>query len=302
MKIYNTSRVATWFNNSDSPNPTVETPQPYNKIGDGPEGPEVYVMTQRMYSRFPSGTILVQIEILNERYSDIPADFLKKLPLKIIDITSKGKKTIVKFNKKRVLLISYGMSGHWETSPSKHAQLEFTFATPVGLQSKYYWVSSRSLPTCVVRFLDYATLNSELDKLGLDIIHDDPDPEVVIDVYGKTRKNICAFMMDQTKFAGIGNYIKAVVLYRCEISPHRKTNELDDCEKWLIWETAQEVASEAISAKGMGIRDYKDESGKRVGVAFDITPYNKKKDSKGNTVVTEYIAGRTTWWVPAVQH
>ena len=294
-----------WYDSSKGSNVTVENPQPYNKVGDGPEGPEVYVMSQRIRSRFPPGHRLMSVVAVNDRYRKgrdvIPAEFLKKLPLKITDITSKGKKTIVKFNKNWAFLISYGMSGHWETSTSKHAQLELTFANPSGFRNKYYWVSSRSLPTCVVQFLDHDTLQSELDKLGLDIVRDDPDPEAVLEVYGKSCKNICAFMMEQNKFAGIGNYIKAVVLYRCGISPHHKLNELDDGEKWLIWDTAKEVAAEAIAARGMGMRDYKDENGKTVGVAFDITPYSKKKDKHGNPVVAEDIAGRTTWWVPAVQ-
>ncbi len=294
-----------------------------------PEAPESYVMSQRFRHRFPPGHCLSKITALADRYkkgSDaIPAKFIKALPLKITDVTSKGKKTIVKFNKGWSLLASYGMSGHWEISQSdggglgnakrslrgesegftrtpSYAQLEFTFANPAGLKNKYYWVSSRSLPTCVVQFLTHPQLCSELDKLGLDIIRDDPDPEQVLEAYGNSRKNICAFIMEQNKFCGIGNYIKAVVLYRCGISPHCKVHELDDGQRWLIWETAKEVAEEAVAAKGMGMRDYKDENGKKVGVSFDITPYNMKKDYYGNKVTAEDIAGRTTWWVPAIQN
>ena len=265
-----------------------------------PEGPESYVMAKRFHRRFPTGSKLTKIRTIADRYIDgddkIPKSFSKALPLTITDVFSRGKKTIVKFNKHWSLLISYGMSGHWEVSQSKYAQLEFTIAG-----SKYYWVSSRSLPTCVVQFLSHSQLESELEKLGLDIIHDDPDPEQVLEVYGKSRMNVCSFMMDQNKFSGIGNYIKAVVLYRCGISPHRKLHKLDDGEKWLIWETAKEVANEAIAAKGMGIRDYKDEDGNVVGVSFDITPYNMKKDQYNNPVICESISGRTTWWVPSVQ-
>jgi len=90
-------------------------------------------------------------------------------------------------------------------------------------------------------------------------------------------------------------------LYRCKISPHRTVDTLDDGEKWLIWDTAKTVAREAIGAKGMGMRDYKDEDGNVVGVNFDITPYGMKEDSFGNPVISESIGGRQTWWVPAVQ-
>lgn len=107
--------------------------------------------------------------------------------------------------------------------------------------------------------------------------------------------------MDQKNFAGIGNYIKSVVLYRCGVSPHRKTNELSDEQKWEIWETAKNVAEEAIAAQGMSIRDYKNEDGERIGVNFDITPYAMNITDNGHTVVCEQIAGRTTWWVPQLQ-
>ena len=271
-----------------------------------PEGPEVYVMSKRLRSRFPAGHTLKQVLAINERYKKgrdaIPEQFSSDLPMKVTDITSKGKKTIVKLSKGWGLLISYGMSGHWEKERGKHSQLKFTFANPAGLTTRYYWVSARSLPTCVVQFLKHDTLQAEVDKLGYDIIRDDPDADEVIAAYGKSRKNICAFIMEQKPFCGIGNYVKAVVLYRCGISPHRKVHELTDEEKWLIWDTAQQVAREAIAARGMGIRDYKDEDGNVVGVSFDITPYNMSEDAEGREVISEDIAGRTTWWVPQVQY
>lgn len=271
-----------------------------------PEAAEVYVMSKKLRNRFPPGHKLTRIKALNKRYTEtkdrIPTAFQKSLPLTITEVTSKGKKTIVTFDKGWGLLISYGMSGHWEVQKGKYAQLEFTFTNPAGMRNKYYWVSSRSLPTCVVQFLKHTELDAELDKLGLDIIKDDPTPEEVLDVYGTSKKNVCAFIMEQNKFCGIGNYVKACVLYRCGISPHRKVYELSDGDKWLIWETAKEVAHEAIAAEGMGVRDYKNEDGEPVGVNFDITPYNMKHDPDGNEVISENIAGRTTWWVPAVQN
>ncbi len=289
----------TWYNKYKRPSVTCTVPQPYNNIGDGPEGPEVYVMTQKLHRRFPPGHILQSIEPIGDRYKDtIPKEFLASLPLKITKITSKGKKTIVKFQKQWSLLISYGMSGHWQLKKNKYAQLRFTFSSVKGDESCYYWTSSRSLPTCVVQFLRHTELATEIEKLGYDIIRDDPTPEDVLGLYTGIRKNICAFMMEQDKFCGIGNYVKAAVLYRCEISPHRKVHQLDDGEKWLIWEYAKEVANEAIAAKGMGISD---ENGVVVGVAFDITPYNCKKDKHGNPSTAENIAGRMTWWVPKVQ-
>jgi len=274
------------------PNITIENPQPYNKIGDGPEGPEVYVMTQKLLKRFPVGSKLKIINSLHHRYT-IPKNYSNLI---IKDIYSKGKKTIVEFNKGLALLISYGMTGHWENKKSDYAQLEFVFEN-----NSYFWTSTRSLPTCSVQFLSHNELEKELDKLGWDIIYDNPSDEEILEIFKGSKKNICAFLMEQSKICGIGNYIKAVVLYRCGISPHRKVDDLETVEKYEIWVMAKDLAHEAIIAQGMGIRDYKDEEGYVVGIDFDITPYGYEYDSFGNEVITESIAGRTTWWVPIVQ-
>lgn len=261
-----------------------------------PEGPEVYVMTANFKKRFPINTKLIDIKILHQRYENIPQDFIDTFPTSIKEIYSRGKKSIINFGEWS-MLVSYGMSGHWETRKNKHAQLHFKFEN-----SDYYWVSSRSLPTCVIQFLKRNELVVELNKLGLDIISDQPSQKQILQVYGNSRRNISAFLLDQTKFSGIGNYIRAVVLYRCGISPHRTVNDLAKAEMVLIWETSKQVAKEAIAAKGMGIRDYKDENGDIVGVDFDITPYNCEMDSLGNPVISETIGGRTIWWVPNMQN
>ena len=261
-----------------------------------PEGPEVYVMTVKFKKRFPPGSKLLKIIPLHTRYENIPKRFIDITPLTIKKIYTRGKKSIINFGEWS-LLVSYGMSGHWEINKGKYSQLHFKFD-----RGDYYWVSSRNLPICSVQFLKKDELERELDKLGLDIIRDNPLPNDILAVYGKCRRRIATFLLDQTKFSGIGNYIRAVVLYRCGISPHRTVDSLCPEELILIWDIAKQVSKEAISAKGMGIRDYKDENGNVVGINFDITPYNCEYDSLGNSVIAETIEGRTIWWVREMQN
>lgn len=276
---------------NDAPNTTISNPQPYNKIGDGPEGPEVYVMTKKFEERIPCGSTLIKLDALCKRYSSIPAGFTTSFPLVVQEITSKGKKTIVKFDKDWSLLISYGMTGQWDTDRNGSAQLEFTFRTPKKATRLYYWTSSRNLSTCTIQFLSHSQLENCVAKLGLDIILDDPDRDTILEAYGKSKKNVCAFIMDQTRFCGIGNYIKAVTLYRCRVSPHSKINELDEKTKLLIWRVAKKVAMEAVAANRGANHNLE---------GFDMTPYNMTHDKHGNLVIAEDIAGRTTWWVPAM--
>ena len=50
------------------------------------------------------------------------------------------------------------------------------------------------------------------------------------DLIQKTNKKIVAFIMEQNKFAGIGNYIKNEALYLARIDPHRSCNDLNEKE------------------------------------------------------------------------
>lgn len=188
------------------------------------------------------------------------------------------------------------MTGHWTVCKHKYSQLEFIFNT-----GSYFWTTTRNLTTCLIEFLSLKVIQDKLNKLGIDILSN-PKITNIFNVYPPTsRKNICSFLMDQKYFAGIGNYLKAVILYRCRISPYRQVKDITEEEKWNIWVTTKIVAKEAIKKRGMGMRDYKDENGNKIGVAFDITPYRMKYDKEGYLVLCEKIAGRTTWWVPEKQ-
>ena len=46
----------------------------------------------------------------------------------------------------------------------------------------------------------------------------------------KPNKTIAEFLMDQSMCAGIGNYLKAEILYDAAISPHRIVKSLDSEE------------------------------------------------------------------------
>lgn len=253
-----------------------------------PEGPEVYIESQKLRN-VVYGKKLTSIVILDkQRYEGKFNSLNESLPSIVTNVYSKGKKTIIQLDNGFGLMISYGMTGRWATDCSKHSELEFKFENKT-----FFWTSTRKLPTCCVQVFKDDVLKTQLEKLGYDILGSDLSDTTVLDTFGKSRKGIAGFLMDQDKFCGIGNYIKAVVLYRAKISPHRKANELSDAQKISLWKITREVAQEAVAAGGGG--SYGGSS------QFDITPYQMDFDSNGNHVVSENIAGRMTWWVPNVQ-
>lgn len=269
-------------------NITIDVPQPYNKIGDGPEGPEVARMTQ-FFKQYTKNNDLISIKIIGDKYT-LPTI---NLPTKVANVYSHGKKTIVELENGWYLFVSYSMTGHWEIHNNKHAWLRFKFGA-----KKLYWVCPRTWGK--VKFLRKTELDIELAKLGLDIFKN-PSKKEILAVYPTRGQNICRFLMDQSRFCGVGNYLKAMILYQMKISPYENTKNLSTDEKLELWQTAQRIAQTAFKARGMGMRDYKDENGKRVGVAFDTTPYNRKKAGKFDVIKEKTPDTRMTWWVPDVQ-
>lgn len=254
-----------------------------------PEGPEVYIATKELRNKFLNNVLNTITIIDQKRYSRKFTMVQEKLPSKVIDIYSKGKKTIMRLDNGFTLMISYGMTGRWSFTESKFTELEFNCGNTTA-----YWTCSRKLPTCIIQVFKDNIIHGELEKLGHDILGPEINDNTILTTFGKSRKGIAGFLMEQNKFCGIGNYIKAVVLYRTKISPHRKVNELTESQKLELWKCARNVAQESVNAGGGG--SYNSNSN-----SFDITPYQMKVDSFGNKVYSENISGRMTWWVPNVQ-
>ena len=85
------------------------------------------------------------------------------------------------------------------------------------------------------RFSSIKILNEEehklnISKLGINIISENFTFKNFMELTKKTKRNICSFLLDQKKFAGLGNYIKNDVLYLSKVSPFRKVNNITDLE------------------------------------------------------------------------
>jgi len=134
-------------------------------------------------------------------------------------------------------------------------------------------------------------------RLGIDPLSDFPSTKALHAILRRRRVKIKAVLLDQKVFAGVGNWIADEVLYQAGINPHRISSELP----------AEDVAK--LRKKLMSIL--------KVAVGheadYDLYPkswlfhyrWGKEKnaqDYKDREILHETIGGRTTAWVPAVQH
>ena len=179
----------------------------------------------------------------------------------IVIAYSRGKETIIVLEdfdteEQMVLNVTYGMSGNWQyvsnsSKIPKHSHLIFE-----ALNGSYICLVD------VRRFAKWKWAVSWSDNRG-------PDPVTEFDLFVENLKNnshkkvfdkpICELLMDQKYFNGIGNYLRAEILYRADINPWTPARDAIRITKLL--ELCKTVPLEAYKIGGGSIKDWKNPYG-----------------------------------------
>ncbi|KAG7369864.1 uracil-DNA glycosylase [Nitzschia inconspicua] len=180
--------------------------------------------------------------------------------------------------------------------------------------NKIYYHDQRNFGT--VRFsLSKSELQNKLASLGPDVLGGlqrnnrsdsvdalTPDKFLSIVAQQKATLNVCKFLMDQSKLAGVGNYILSEALYRANIDPFASLQELNEAQQIALWEQIQAVAQESYTAQGMTrykSGTYRTMDGTRGKFEFELQCYGRKTCAKGRPVIQETNGPhqRTIWYV-----
>ena len=128
------------YSSSKRLNFTICVCQPYNKVGDGPESPEVAIITDQL-NEYLSGKMLTQFIVVGGRYFDqfigLPVtnsktigklhQFIASLPNRIASVKCKGKFIYITFETGNwTIWNTLGMSGKWVFNQETHSHIELT--------------------------------------------------------------------------------------------------------------------------------------------------------------------------------
>ena len=265
-----------------------------------PEGPEVKRVVDFL-SNF-DGKFLHDIDILSGRYSrhgpfEGYYELKNLLPLKILNVNCHGKFIYFYFVNDMSLWCTLGMSGAWLNHKTKHSRAKLLID-----DSKVWFDDVRNFGT--LKFVtDMTMLAKKLAKLGHDPLKRDIDPDRFKElITRKAKKTIAEVLMDQSVLAGVGNYLKAEILYASKVSPHRICESLSDKEINRICKYTNDIMLKSYQSGGATILTYKDENGDPGTFNRRFMVYNQSSDLLGNRVIRETTKDkRTTHWVPEVQ-
>ena len=135
-----------------------------------------------------------------------------------------------------------------------------------------------------------------LQKLGFDAYDELPKLAVLVKLLAKRKAPIKAVLLDQTVFAGVGNWIADEVLYHAKIAPQRLANSLSEKEVAALRKAIVAVLKLAVEADA----DYE----KYPETWLFHHRWGGSRGAErigGREIVRETVGGRTSAWVPGVQ-
>ena len=132
--------------------------------------------------------------------------------------------------------------------------------------------------------------------LGHDPLFGLPSAPALAAEIGSRKAPIKAVLLDQSTFAGVGNWIADEVLYQAAIKPHRPAADLSLAETARLRTTLLRVIRRAVAVNAVSDRF-------PAGWLFHRRWGRVKgqKTAGGAAIVHDTVAGRTTAWVPSRQ-
>jgi DNA-formamidopyrimidine glycosylase len=279
-----------------------------------PEGVEVKLTSEEV-NGYIGGYTLLSMIIVGGRYKRHGPpknweDFKSQLPVKLNKVSSKGKGIFFEFDNDWTMYNTLGMSGQWSNTQDKYSVIKFIYSKKYENQEgkkstnlkTIYFRDIRNFGT--IKFVYGKEESRKLyDRLGPDMMDESTTLELFRGRLAKYKhKNIVWILMSQHIISGIGNYIKAEVLYRAKISPHRNLEEISDEKITALYYAIKEVMKKSYELQGNSFHTYRNfQSGGGKFYSL-LRVYRQEKDPDGRIVIREKtLDGRTTHWVKEIQ-
>lgn len=266
-----------------------------------PEGPECRMIAEGL-AKAVSGKKITNVSVLSGRYEKKEISGLQRLienlPLSVAGAGVHGKFIYLICEKEFSIWNTLGMSGSWKTQQGKHSRVCFSLSDG----SSVYFDDMRNFGTLKV-VAGKHQLIEKLQSLGPDMLNDNVDPKTFVDrLRKKNESNICKVIMDQSIIAGVGNYLKADVLWATKIYPLANVIDLSDEILIELCENIKKIIRASYQSGGATIQTFSGIEYEKGNYSSKFLVYNRKTDQHGNPVIkTMTPDGRKTHWSEQVQ-
>jgi formamidopyrimidine-DNA glycosylase len=275
-----------------------------------PELPEVETIRRGLENNLV-GKTFSNLEILS------PKSFLDNPELvegkKIISLSRIGKQISIHLSDNYLLLIHLKMTGqliYFPLSskgdkrgilyPNKYTRLIFTFTD----KSHLYFNDLRKFGW--IRLIKVEDLSDLQKNLGIDLLDDKFTLNYFSSVLKNSKKPIKTLLLDQLKFAGIGNIYASESLFLARIYPLKPANKISSINIKKLYRSVLKVIKDSLKHGGSTAKDkgYLQSSGESGSHQNYFQVYQREGESCfncGGTVKRIKTAGRSTFFCSQCQ-
>lgn len=291
-----------------------------------PEGNEIHRWAERHSAAFRGKT--VRVDGPQGRFKD--SDVLNGR--RLARVMAHGKHLGYDFGKDRILHVHLGLQGDFTEGsgplPDVRGAVRLRMWNPAAIKrpaepgvskrhgwyssddgaghiepEKIAWVELRGPMDCTV----YTQTQWEklLKRLGPDPLNSD-GPERMIEKVRKSKKTIAEMLMDQSIVAGVGNIIRAELLFRARLSPFIPGTEIEEKVLRSIWKDAGALLKAGMVDRRIVTTQPADRPHSKGKVLKEEAHYVYRRKGLpcfvcGTEVRRQEMAGRNLFWCPGCQ-
>lgn len=277
-----------------------------------PEGPENRVTADQLNSLITGKYI--HDWSFNPGYkikSEFILDRIFEIPRKIIKIFAYGKKVIWHVEDNIYIVFSFLMTGKLVFNKLNNTHVKFILSdreNKIKHKQILYYDDSRKFGNIIIT----DDLDPILNKLGPDLLQHALNEPIPLKIFKKRylidknlNKSISFVLLDQSIFSGIGNYLKADILYKSKIHPDRNVRDITNQEWKILHYYCHKIIEKSYLAGGCTLESFLAPNS-QLGIykpsVYRGPKFKTMTDKHGNKIIkSTFRDKRTTFWVPVIQ-
>lgn len=281
-----------------------------------PELPEVETIRRGLENNLV-GKTFSNLEIISPKPARSGGSFVGDPKIligkKIISLSRIGKQISIHLSNNCLLLIHLKMTGqliYFPLSskgdkrgilyPNKYTRLIFTFTD----KSHLYFNDLRRFGW--IRLIKAENISDLQKNIGIDLLDDKFTLDYFSSVLKSSKKPIKNLLLDQSKFAGIGNIYASESLFLAKVYPLKPSNQISPLKTKKLYLSVLKVIKDSIKHGGSTAKDkgYLQSSGESGSHQDFFQVYQREGEFCFNcngTVKRIKTAGRSTFYCPQCQ-
>lgn len=272
-----------------------------------PELPEVETV-RRGLNELVAGSKIKDIEVLYPKMiSNVTGDqFIATLKGRELEkVDRRGKYLLIRLSGGLTIVSHLRMEGNYDVVPEgekPHKHTHIIFHLDDGRELRYN-------DTRKFGRMSVVNTGDEYDVAGLRTIGPEPTEETLtldymIKIFGKSRKVVKPFLLDQSNIAGLGNIYADEVLWMSKIHPERQANSLTKAELAELRKNIILELQKAIAGHGTTVHSYSNAYGEAGSFQNQLNVYGRQGEPClrcGTPIVKIKLAQRGTHFCPHCQ-